>query len=242
MNSTTKYVLLGIVALLVLYLVFRKPKAADEVEPEGAEPPPQSADGPGGFNPPMAADQEPALSAINSRIEQLYNSAERERVFSRNQTREGLFAGVNYRSGLRQALASVLPDGNPDQVPLIPATINPAYGQKLDFIQDLTSINDLDRTSYAGDINGALQVWKNALDLTTAGGPNFWPSNMVQLIEEGAFGQPGAADRNRSERYHAFAEDFRAFAKNLSAAIKKADNHLRNQAVSDLKAAGWNII
>jgi len=243
--SSNKVIILvvAIAAAAYYFLKVRKPEAAADVTTTPAPPaPPPPAPAPGtgstGQLPTLAGD-EPARTAILNRAKALYNSAERENVFSRNNTRENIFSGLQYKAGVRSVLAQNLATGNAEQFPLIPDFINPAYLQRLEAAADLRGFEAM---TQSGQFDLAVSLWRSTLDLSDVGGPNLWPTNIVQILDAGLFYVSGGADRNKSERYDSYCKDMAKLFSNAAAATRSAAAQFRAQAIEDLNRGGWKIV
>lgn len=239
MSKTVKYALIVVAAILVTsFFVWRNREELPSLE--DAPPPPQTGEpGSADENKPLLASEEPARTAIEARAIAIYNSAKREQVFSRNNTRENVFAGLTYRSGVRTVLQQVLASGNADEVPIIPPIVNPQYAKRMEAVKDVPGFED---TTATGNFDLAIDLWRDALDFTSVGGPNLWPPNMEQLMAAGLFYRSHSGDRNMSERYDSYCKDMVILCRNIAAASRSADSQFRSQAIEDLNAAGWNIV
>lgn len=244
MKMNWKNILLVISIVGLLYFMYNKWKAskpADQQEAPPALPPPaatttaqtntsQSA---------MLANSEPAASAIRSRVQQLYNSTRREEIFSQNNTRELLYAGLSYRAGVRSVVAQQSPYGNADLFPIVPIQVNEQYRQRLLGVADLEGFEEM---TSRGQFELAKTTWKNALNLEDVGGLNLWPENIMDILRAGLFFVSGKADKNMSERYDSYCKDMQTLCANAVRCIDKASNQFQNQAIVDLRDAGWNIV
>jgi len=186
----------------------------------------------------ISSSQEPAKTAIKNRVNQLYNSSEREEIFSNNNTRENIFAGLQYKSGVRTVLSQVLQSGNPDQFPIIPTSIKPQYEQALARVSDLPTIETFEDS---GQFNTGINLWKNALDFSAVGGANLWPSNINDLMSAGLFFVSGSRDSNMSERFDSYCRDMAVLCRNASVACRSSVSHFQARAMEDLNRGGWNI-
>lgn len=252
-SRPTKYIIAAIVAL-VGFFAFRayRRRKNDTSETPGsspapAAPAPPAQPGPAADQPqqsaPIDANDEPAATAIKNRVRSLYNSQEREQVYSINNTRQDLTNGLQYRSGITSVLSQVTPGG---LFPLIPRDVDPRFIQRLQAAQQLENFEELTRR---GAFDLAQSLYRDAFDLSDVGGPNLWPhgpgqqdSQLLSWINAGLFGRPGRADTNKSERFSAYGEDLKVLAANAEQATRKAQQHLKARAIEDLKRAGWNII
>ena len=169
-------------------------------------------------------------AAIDSRMEQIHESTKGKELIA--DTAQNPYAGLNWKTDFKNAMASIF--GSAFDFPVRPG--DPRYKQFLENLKNQEKgINQLDRE---GDFRRALDIWQNAMDF---GEFSFWPPDLAEQIELGAFKASGPADKNRSERYHVFAEDAQQFAGNLLTIHRQYENALEKEAIRQLREAGWKF-
>lgn len=248
MSKLTKWILAAVV-LAIGFFVYRSRKGSkiSQTLPDAPPPPLTMNPGVGNQQGPATPEQvvplDPSSTVVQeevkARVRLLYaNEQAREDAYERFGVRDDLFAGLQYRSGTRQAMAAITSSGVPEDLRIPPKDIERNFDSKLQLLIDTTDFETLDRTI---GFDNALSTWQESADLSSVGGDNLWPGNIRDLIEQSAFGTPGGADRNRSERYRAFGYELQKMAENLREASRKAQSALEDRAYRDLVSAGWVI-
>ena len=250
MNKLTKWLLAGLL-LAVGFFVYRNRKQStiSQTLPD-APPPPLTVNtlpnqvgspvtGNGGAVIPLSPTSTVVQEEVKARVRLIYeNEQAREDAYYNFGVRNDLFIGMQYSSGTKMAMAQVTSSGVPEDLKIPPEDVERNFKSKLDLLKETTDFETLDHTI---GFEQALNTWKEAADLSSVGGNNLWPGNIRDLIEQSAFGTPGGADQNRSERYRAFGYELQKLAENLDAASSKAQSALEDRAYRDLVAAGWVI-
>jgi len=235
--------LLGAVVLIAFLLRKRTASASEETifELGGAAGPPPAdvSPQPDPSQPIVLYDTETGEggAAVQQRIKTIWqNAAARNELINSSGLLNRVYQGLQYPAGIKNAMAGVF--GSSSAIPIIPDSLDPAYSQRLQEWKDVTDFEAITSTS---GIDQAFSAWKNALNLVSQG-LDFWPPNISILIEAKEFGEINRGDRNRSERYQAFTNDMRKVGENLALANSKMDEIVRDRAIADLRAAGWNFI
>lgn len=234
----------------LLYMYWKAGNTAPaSLEIDPALPPPLPPQG----NTPAApvvnvADQNPVLydtdsgqggAAVLARMKSIWNNAQsRETVISRSGLINRIYQGLSFPDGIKNAMAGIF--GSSSNIPLAPDTLETGYSRKVKEWKTVPGFETL-TSSNGGDPTEAFSTWKNALYLQQEG-LNFWPPNIEALIEAKQFGQIANGDRNRSERYDAFTKDMKVLGENIAYANGKLDEIVRDQAINDLRGAGWQFI
>lgn len=189
---------------------------------------------------PILPLSDPQVSAaIRQRFTAIYNDESlRESIYDQENLREGVFSGLLYRIGIRRALTSSLPSGNPNRVPVIPSSVDTEYTDRLELISELETMDVMDRRR---DWSEVQQIWRQASDMGAAAGFSFWPPDLLALLDEGLFFNAGTGDRNKSEEYDSWSKDVKQVAVNLIAANQKAEAAIRARAIQQLLAGGWRL-
>lgn len=188
-------------------------------------------------NAPLSTEAGPGADLIKSRMKELFSfSGSRQSVLENYGILDGLFSGVEYRSGVNTVLNLLF--GNVFNVPIYPKSFYPAYAAQLETIVNTQGFEEITKNS-GGNTDTAFSIWRNVLQLPD--GQTLWFSNVDELIRAGIFGTPGPADKNLSERYDAYTRDMQTLSKNLLVSSRKIEDALRQQAISDLKASGYKF-
>jgi hypothetical protein len=244
MKTTTSVIL---VLLLVggLFLFTSSKRPPNQVSSEDTVPlPPESEDTQQTEqtrepSPILPLSNPQVTMAIRTQSAAIYaNEEERESLYSINNVREGIFAGLNYPVGIRRALATELPTGNPNLLPVIPKEVDREYSDRLQLITELTSMEAMDRTREWPSVK---RTWKTAADMGIMAGFSFWPPDLESLLLEGVFFNAGPADKNRSEEYDSWSRDVKVLASNLIEANRKAADAIREKAIAQLRGRGWRL-
>lgn len=238
---------LGLIVLLV-YLLQNKAKvnlSEMDLGLEGAEGPPavDSTEGPNEQpqtnNILYDTETGQGGAAVKQRMKSIWsNAAERENIINRSGLMNQVYQGLKYPSGLKNAMASIF--GAASRLPLVPDSIEPSYSTRA---KEWNSVPDFETltASQGGDPTEAFATWKSALNLQDAG-LNFWPPNLPALIEAQEFGPINRGDKNRSEKYREFTNDMKVLGQNIAFSNKKLDELVKDKAIADLRAAGWNFL
>lgn len=242
---------LGFIVLLVYLLQKQGKITLTELTDglEGAGPPPEYEGGQAGGQPqgetpegtPILYDTETGQggAAVKQRMKSIWqNAGARENITSRSGLLNQIYQGLKYPSGTKNAMASIF--GSPSALPLAPDSIEPAYGRRVKEWENVPNFETM-TAAQGGDPTEAFATWKTALNLPEVG-LNFWPQNLPALIEAQEFGPINRGDRNRSEKYREFTEDMKVLGGNIAFANKKLDEIVKDQAISDLRAAGWQFL
>lgn len=204
----------------------------------------QSGEAPDPAGIPAQSEETPTLSTeagegaelIKSRMKELFTyTGSRQGVIEKYGVLDTMFSGVEHKSGSNTVMNLLF--GNVFKVPLYPKSLYPSYTAQLQTIGQTQGFEEI--TASSGDINTAFSIWKNALQLPD--GQTFWYDGIEQLLLSGSFGKPGPADKNLSERYDAYTRDMQKIAGNLEGASRKLDDALRQQAIADLRGAGYKF-
>ena len=176
-------------------------------------------------------------AAVQQRIKTIWqNAAARNDLVNSSGLLNRVYQGLQYPAGIKNAMAGVF--GSSSAIPIIPDSLDTSYSQRLQEWKDVTDFEAITSTS---GIDQAFSTWKNAFNLVSQG-LDFWPPTISVLIEAKEFGDINRGDRNRSERYQAFTNDMRKVGENLALANSKMGEIVRDRAIADLRAAGWNFI
>lgn len=173
--------------------------------------------------------------AIRNRMNELFRYRDsRNKILERYGVLDPIFQGITYISGTNAVINTLF--GNVFNLPIYPKSIFPDYYAQLQAIQATEGFEKI--TSTAG-IDSAFSTWRNALNFPT--GETLWLENVMEILKTGAFGPHGKADKNWSERYDAYTGDMQKLAKNMAKASTSLEDALRQQAISDLRGAGWKF-
>lgn len=224
----------GGVAAAIAFLFFRSkseqaPRAQEEQPKQDAPPvaPPTVQE-------PKVLDTEIGEGAelVRKRMIQLNNSIDGERI--KQSSRTDPYQGLSFQPGIKQIITELY--GSPINYPAIPQKIEPSFYNWLGNVATAPNFEEL--TSTMG-IDKAKEIIKK---LMTYGSLTFWPSNMDELVNANYFGTATKADKNKSERYNAAAEDLKNFATNLQEVTRQYGQNLENRAILDLESAGYKFI
>lgn len=239
-KELARYGILGlaVAALIYLFVWARKKGKLPGADVAGANilpvvpRPPQTGSDNGTVSILYDIDTGEGRAAIEARMKQIHATDRGKQLIA--QASQDPYTGLAWKTDFKNAMASIF--GNAYNVPVLPEVVNARYRQFLEGIKDQPkTVEELDRE---GDFNRALQIWQNALDF---GEFSFWPANLAQQIEQGAFKASGPADRNRSERYDVFTIDAKKFANNLLTLQRQYEDALQKAAIQDLRAQGWKF-
>jgi len=238
-KELAKYGIAGLAVAALIYLFVwakKKGKLPDSVNQANILPatPPKASTTPdgGAVNFLYDIDSGEGLQAINARMKQIHPTDRGRQLIAQSQ--QDPYTGLAWKTDFKNAMASIF--GNAYNVPVLPSVVDARYTQFLEGIKDQPKgIEELDRQ---GDFNRALQIWQNALDF---GEFSFWPANLAQQIEQGAFKASGPADKNRSQRYDVFSKDAQKFAANMLTLQRQYQEALKKAAIQDLRAKGWKF-
>lgn len=178
-------------------------------------------------------------AAVKQRMRSVWsNATEREALIARSGLINQAYQGLKYPTGIQNAMAGIF--GAASRLPLVPDSIEPSYSTRA---KEWNSVPDFETltASQGGDPTQAFSTWKAALNLQDAG-LNFWPPNILALIEAQEFGPINRGDRNRSEKYREFTNDMKVLGQNIAFINKKLDELVKDKAIADLRAAGWNFL
>lgn len=178
-------------------------------------------------------------AAVKQRIKSIWsNATEREELIARSGLVNQVYQGLKYPNGIKNAMAGIF--GAASRLPLAPDSIEPSYSTRA---KEWNSVPDFETltASQGGDPTQAFSTWKAALNLQDAG-LNFWPPNLPALIEAQEFGPINQGDRNRSEKYREFTNDMKVVGQNIAFSNKKLEELVKDKAIADLRAAGWNFL
>lgn len=239
MKAKYIFAVLALLALAAWFVLRPGAKADADTQtlpnPEPLPPPPPPPASQATASPdaatPLLIDQEPARTAVNARAQQvLRDAAIRPQLMANLDWSNRLFQGTQYPAGLRLALQSTV--GGEYNLPVL----NDAQQGQAANLKDQQGFERL-RASVGFD--QAQSQWAQALDF---GSFSLWPPNIAVLIDQGAFGQAGRADRDKSERYDAFTTDVKRMATNWASLNADLLTAARERAARDLVAAGWKIV
>lgn len=229
----------GVIAALVAVSYLYSQRKESESEGSFIAPPGKANSLAGDTTSPIPLSDPQLQAAIKQKIKFIVrNDNLREAAYEAQGVRKGIFSGLQYGNGIRQALAASLPDGNPNNVPVIPVSYDRTYSDRLELIQNL---QDYGRINDTVGTEAARQQWQSASDMGDAGF-SFWPPNMVQLIDQGAFFVSGPKDKDKSERYDSWSKDMKKLSENLLTANRKAGDALEQAAITQLIDDGWKIV
>lgn len=231
--KTKNIIIVAILAILAYFAFFKKKSEsaqsgnppndplpeAEPVSTENVKPEPVSIDSGDGA----------AMIANRIRVLQKSNTAQE---LARSVSGD-LYKGTVYPQGMKAAFLGLF--GDSYAIPLFPSQIDPSFQS---FVEGIQSVEDFNKMESSVGLEKALQNYKSALQY---GEVSYFPPNLKELVDAENFGKPSKADKNKSERYGAWAIDTKTVFSNLARISKNYSNAMQNKAISDLRAAGWKF-